>query len=123
MCVCVLSSQLILSSGGVVEHTVCVSAKQYDLPINQCPGYEIKLSDGFAPVLEIWGIRSSPSFSFLPSPLLSGVVVPDKVISMDQKEIFDHLTVFKQMTCVKLNCLSYIARLETFLTVQTNEQF
>ena len=40
-----------------------------------------------------------------PLYLLSAMVTPDRVLSMSQIELFDHLTVCKQMTCMKLNCL------------------
>ena len=37
---------------GGVEYTDCISAEGYD-PLNKCPGYDIKQSDGKAPALEI----------------------------------------------------------------------
>ena len=53
---------------------------------------------------ELWEMRSTFSLPLLPSPLWPGVVVPDKVLSMGQIELFDILTVCKQMTYAKLNC-------------------
>ena len=48
-------------------------------PPNECPGYDTKQSDGEVPaVLELWGMRSTPSLSSLPGPLWPGVVAPDK---------------------------------------------
>ena len=48
-------------------------------PPNECPGYDTKQSDGEVPaMLELWGMRSTPSLSLLPSPLWPGVVAPDK---------------------------------------------
>ena len=59
-------------------------------PTNEYPGYDIKQSDGEAPViLEHWGMQSTPSLASLPGPLWSGVVVPDRILSMDQIELFD----------------------------------
>ena len=52
-------------------------------PQNECPGYDTKQSDGEVPVmLGLWGIRSTPSLPSLPSSLWSGVVAPDRVLSM-----------------------------------------
>ena len=48
-------------------------------PPNECPGYDTKQSDGEVPaVLELWGMRSTPSLPSLPGPLWLGVVAPDK---------------------------------------------
>ena len=48
-------------------------------PPHECPGYDTKQSDGEVPaVLELWGMRSTPSLSSLPGPLWPGVVAPDK---------------------------------------------
>ena len=50
---------------------------------NECPGYDTKLSDGEVPaVLELWGMRSTPSLPSLPGPLRPGVVAPDRPLSM-----------------------------------------
>ena len=57
-------------------------------PRNECPGYDIEQSDGEDPVLEIWEMWSTSSLLLLPRFLLPDVVV----------------TVWKQMTFVKLNC-------------------
>ena len=43
---------------------------------------------------------STPLLLSLPVSLWTGVVVSDKALSMDQIELFDHLTVCKQMTDV-----------------------
>ena len=62
---------------GAVEYTDCFSAEGY--PPNECPGYDTKQSDGEVPVmLELWGMRSTPSLPSLPGPLWPGVVAPDK---------------------------------------------
>ena len=52
-------------------------------PSHECPVYDTKQSDGEAPVmLELWGMRTTPSLPSLPGPLWPGVVV-----SMGQKEL------------------------------------
>ena len=69
---------------GAVEYTKCISAEGYDSP-NECPGYDIKQSDGVAPVtVELCGMWSTPSLLSLPGPLRPGMVAPDRVLSMDQ---------------------------------------
>ena len=55
---------------------------------NESPGYDAKQSDGEAPViLEIWGMRSTPSLPSLLGPLWPGVVAPDRVQFMGQIEV------------------------------------
>ena len=56
--------------------------------INKCPGYNTKQSDGEAPVLEFWEM---PSLRLLPCPFWPKVVVPVRVPSEHQIEIFNHL--------------------------------
>ena len=46
-------------------------------------------SAGEAQVLELWGIWSTPSLPLLLGPLWSGVVAPERVLSMGQIELFD----------------------------------
>ena len=47
-------------------------------------------SDGEAPVmLELWEMWGAPSLSLFPGPLWPGVVALEKVISIDQIELFD----------------------------------
>ena len=49
-------------------------------PLNECPGYDIKQSDGEAPViLELWGIRSTSLLASLPDPRWPLVAASDKV--------------------------------------------
>ena len=38
-------------------------------------------------MLELWGMRSTPSLLLLPDPLLPGVVALDRVLSMGQIEL------------------------------------
>ena len=83
-------------------------------PLNECHKYDTKLSNGEAPVLlELWRMWSTPSLTLLLGPHYPGVVATVMVISMDQIELFNHLTVLKQMTDIKLNCYCFIAMLET----------
>ena len=55
-------------SPGAVEYANYLSAEGED-SANECPGYDTKLSDGKAPVLELWGMWNTPSLPLLPSPL------------------------------------------------------
>ena len=57
-------------------------------------------------------MRSTPSLPSIPGPLWPGVVVPNRVLSKGQIELFDIQTVYfniqieyKQMIYAKLNCL------------------
>ena len=73
-------------SVGAVEYTNCISAEEQD-PHNECLGYDTKQSDGEVPVmLELWGMRSTPSLPSPPGPLWPGVVAPERVQSMGQIE-------------------------------------
>ena len=49
-------------------------------------------------MLDLWEMGSTPLLPSLPGPLLSGVVVPERVLSMGQIELFDISTQCKQMT-------------------------
>ena len=60
-------------------------------PLNECPRYDIKPSASETPVLELWGMWSTPSLPLLPGPLRSGIVVSVMVQSMGQIELFNHL--------------------------------
>ena len=52
-------------------------------PLTKCPGYDTKQSDGEVPaMLELWGMRSTPSLPSLPGPLWPRVVAPDRALSM-----------------------------------------
>ena len=79
----------------------------------KCPKYDTKPSDSEAPVLELSRLRSTPSLLLLPGPPRLGVVVSFRVLSMGEIKLFNHLSVCKQMTDVKLNCLFYMVMLET----------
>ena len=52
----------------------------------------MKQSDGeVQAVLELWGMRNTPSVTSLPSPLWPGVVTPDRALSMGQIELTTYL--------------------------------
>ena len=64
-------------------------AKRWD-PLKECPGYDTKQSDGEALVmLELWGMRNTPSLPSLFGLLWPGAVATDKVLSKGQIELFD----------------------------------
>ena len=70
----------ISSNGLIIQSTNHHMTK---VPPNEFPGYDTKQSDGEIPaVLELWGMRSTPSLPSLPGPLWPGVVVPDRSLSM-----------------------------------------
>ena len=95
------------------------------LPPHESPRYNFKPSDSEASgMLELWGMWSTPSLPLLPGPLWPGMVAPEKGsiyesnrtrshlnwvqtndlcwIELLEIELFDPLTVYRQMTNVKL---------------------
>ena len=56
-------------------------------PVNKCPRYDSKLSDGEAPVQELWGVWNALSLSLLLGPLWPREIVPVGVTSMGQREL------------------------------------
>ena len=71
------------------EYTHCISAEGKDSP-NQCPGYDTKQSDDEVPVmLELWEMQGTTLLPSLPCPLWPEMGVPDRVLSMGQRELFD----------------------------------
>ena len=75
---------------GAEEYTDSISAEPAS---NESLGYGIKQSYGEAPVmLDLWGMRSTPSSPSLPGSRLLGVVASDRVLSMDQIELFNVYT-------------------------------
>ena len=91
-------------SGETFSNAPTASQQRGKTFLNEYPGYDTKQSDGERFVLKLWVMWSTPSLPLLPSPLWSGVVAPDRVLSMCQKELFDIQTVYKQMTYAELNC-------------------
>ena len=67
-------------------------------PANECPGHDTKQSDGEVPaMLELWGMRSTPSSPSLTSSLWPGVVAPYKgpIYGLNRtKPCFFHYTEF-----------------------------
>ena len=52
-------------------------------PLNECPDYDPKQSDGEVPMmLGLWGMRSISSLPLLIGPLMSRMVAPDRALSM-----------------------------------------
>ena len=60
------------------------------LPINESPGYDIKLFDG-----KLWGMQSTSSLPLFPGPLWPRVIAPDRILSMGQTELTFKLCVNK----------------------------
>ena len=57
-------------------------------PPQECPGYDTKQSNHEVPVmLKLLRMQSTPSLPSLPGQLWPGVVVPDRVLSMDLIEL------------------------------------
>ena len=71
-------------------------------PTNECPEYDTKTSDGEAPVIKLWGRWSTPLLSLFPGLVRPGVVVPVRIPSIGQIELFNYFTVSKQLTDVKI---------------------
>ena len=52
---------------GAVEYADCTSIEDKTSPTNNSKPF-----DGEAPLLELWGMQSTPSLPLLPGPLCSG---------------------------------------------------
>ena len=52
-------------------------------------------------MLKLCGMQSTPSLLSLPGPFWPRVVTPDRVLSMSQIELLDHLTVCRRMSNVE----------------------
>ena len=91
----------------------------YNHSVNECPVYDSKQSKVEVSVmLELWGMRSTPSLPFLPEPLWPGVVAPDRILSLSQIELNYLFTINwidwnrtgltnKLRTYAKLKCLKW----------------
>ena len=87
----------------VLSPVNCISAEGVTAtPSYEYPWYDTKPSDGEAPVLELWGMWNTSSFSLFPGSLWSGVVVPFRVVFMGQieplvlyRDTWTHLTLCK----------------------------
>ena len=80
-------------------------------------------SDGEILILKLWGMWSTHSLPLFSGSLGLGVEGSAGVQSIGQIELFNLLTVSKQMTDTKLNCQGYIAILKSFNYVQTNNEY
>ena len=65
-----------------------LSANDRWAPKKECSGYDYTASNGKAPVLEIWGVWTTPLLTLLPDPLKPWVVVPARVLSFGQIDLF-----------------------------------
>ena len=66
-----------------LKNTLTAPLQRGKTPPNECPRYDTKQSDGEVSVmLELWGIQSTPSLPLLPDPLWSGVVAPERALSI-----------------------------------------
>ena len=66
-----------VESTETVKYTDRISADGVRPPSSECPEYDIKQSDGEATVMmEVWGMRFTPSLPSLPGPLWPEVVAP-----------------------------------------------
>ena len=74
---------------------------------NKCPGYDIKQSDGEAPVMmELWVMQSTPLLPLLPGPLWLGLVAPDRALFMGQKNYLTFKLCTEKITYAKPNLIS-----------------
>ena len=56
---------------------------------NECTVYDLKQSDGEAPVMmELWGMLSTPLLPSVPGPLWPGAVASDRALFMYQIELY-----------------------------------
>ena len=59
-------------------------------------------------ILELWGMRSTPSLPLLPGPLWPGVVAPERALSMGQIEL-NCVCMLNGITCnrtvLTINCV------------------
>ena len=98
------------STGGwAVKYTSYISSEGYDPP-NKCPTYDIKQSDGEAPViLELWG---NVEYSFIAIvPRFTGPKWKHLIrdLSMGQKSVW-------HLNCMQTNdlCLTELLEIELF---------
>ena len=77
-----------------------------NLPPNECPDYGAKQSDGQVPVmLELWGNTEYPFIVIAPRFTLTGVVAPDRVLSIDQIVLNRQTELFEIELFWLLNCV------------------
>ena len=72
-------------------------------PKNECPAYDTKqFDDEVLAMLELWGMRSTPSLPSLPGQLWPGVIAPERVLFICQRKLFDIKTECNPMNSAKL---------------------
>ena len=76
--------------------------------LSKCPEYDSKPSDGGASVLELWGIQNTPSLRLLSGPFWHRALIPVRVLSMGQLELFKGLSLISNwIISVKLQYLKW----------------
>ena len=79
-------------SAGAVEYTDYISV-QGKVSSNERPRYDTKKYDGQVPVmLEHYGMLSTSTFPSVPCPHWPGVLAPDRLLCMGQKELHCAIT-------------------------------
>ena len=78
-----------------LEDTPTSPLQRRKTPLNECPGYKTKQSDGDAPVMDVWGIWITSLLLLLPGKLGPGVEASERVLSMGYIELFDISTLSK----------------------------
>ena len=94
--------RVLAQSARIVKYSNWISAEGYPPLPNECPGYDIKQSEGEIPVmLVLRGLVSAPSLPLLPGQFWFGMGAPDRFLLIGQIELFDIETGRKLMTYAK----------------------
>ena len=72
-------------------------------PHQRVPRIYTKSAVGKALVLQLWKLRSTPSYPLLPGRLWFEIVVAVRVLSIDQIELFNYFLFLKLFICVESN--------------------
>ena len=114
------STNFLLTSWGCRIHWLLLCRGIRTTPSNECPGYDIKQSDGEVPVmLKLWGMWSTPSLLSLPGPLWSRVAAPDWVLSMGQIELNCVLIWNKTVFTLCIAQSAELFEIELFICIKT----
>ena len=98
--------QYIAQSAGAVEYIDLISAEGYDAR-NENPGYDTKQSDGEASaMLELLGMRITPSLSSLPGPIWPRVVASDRVLNCSYAKLVLNCS-YAKLNCKKLTLFPF----------------
>ena len=108
----IIITHLAALSAEAVKYADCIFATT-----NKYPGYDIKPSDSETPVLDLWGMWSTPSLALLSGPLWLRVVVPVRVVVMNQIEIFNNLQGI--IICIEKKITVKYQYLKAFNSMQT----